>query len=244
MPAKESRQEAMQQLRFMYLTLWFIFTLLWLVSMAWIIGYKLFFYNIRQPLLFNHILSSFEGVTSIVWLSPKGLSTQTILLPRRGQLSCTWKVHWRSVSFEAKSKIIVQPTQTTPSHYLQLNRMTHPHDSVPDCYERETKKESKEPADISNERCPKNIVNPNLAHHSNFLSKPRIEQLLNIHISCPGSRLESNWKMRRLKTCRSCFREQLILVVMAGTNAAGQGVDEMEFFESHFVEEQLILMVL
>ena len=90
----------------------------------------------------------------------------------------------------------------------------------------------------------KNIVNPNLTHHSNFLSKPRIEQLLNIHISCPGSRLESNWKMRRLKTCRSCFREQLILVVMTGTNAAGQGVDEMEFFETHFVKEQLILMVL
>ena len=122
--------------------------------------------------------------------------------------------------------------------------MTHPHDSVPDCYERETKKESKEPADISNERCPKNIVNPNLAHHSNFLSKPRIEQLLNIHSSCPGSRRESDWKIQRLKTCRSCFREQLILVVITGTNAAGQGVDEMEFFETHFVEEQLILMVL
>ena len=90
----------------------------------------------------------------------------------------------------------------------------------------------------------KNIVNPNLARHSNFLSKPRIEQLLNIHIGCPGSRRESNWKMQRLKTCRSRFREQLILIVMTGTKAAGQGVDEMEFFESHFVEEQLILMVL
>ena len=31
---------------------------------------------------------------------------------------------------------------------------------------------------------------------------------------------------------------------MTGTNTAGQGVEEMEFFESHFVEEQLILMVL
>ena len=31
---------------------------------------------------------------------------------------------------------------------------------------------------------------------------------------------------------------------MTGTNAAGQGVEEMEFFESHFVKKQLILMVL
>ena len=31
---------------------------------------------------------------------------------------------------------------------------------------------------------------------------------------------------------------------MTGTDAAGQVVEEMEFFESHFVEEQLILMVL
>ena len=188
--------------------------------------------------------SSFEGVTSIVWLSPKGLSTQTILLPRRGQLSCTWKLHWRSASFDAKSEIIVQPTQTTPSYYLHwIGWLTHTTPSQIAMKEKPRKSPRSPPTSATRDVL-KNIVNPNLAHHSNFPSKPRIEQLLNIHIGCPGSRRESNWEMRRLKTWRSRFCKKPIFNVMTGTKAAGQGVDEMEFFETHFVEEQLILMVL
>ena len=58
------------------------------------------------------------------------------------------------------------------------------------------------------------------------------------------SRGESNWEMRRLETCRSLLREHSVLIVLARSSAASQGVDDLELLVPHLVEVDLVLLVL
>ena len=62
--------------------------------------------------------------------------------------------------------------------------------------------------------------------------------------SCPGTGRKCDWEIWRLKTCRPLFRQQPVLVVLAGASTVGEGVDDLELLVPHLVEEQLILVVL
>ena len=50
--------------------------------------------------------------------------------------------------------------------------------------------------------------------------------------------------MWRLETCRSLLREHPVLVVLARSSAASQGVDDLELLVPHLVEVHLVLLVL
>ena len=59
-----------------------------------------------------------------------------------------------------------------------------------------------------------------------------------------GSRGKGNREMFRLETCRSLLREQPVLVVLAWSRAASQGVDDLELLVPDLVEVDLVLLVL
>ena len=49
--------------------------------------------------------------------------------------------------------------------------------------------------------------------------------------------------MWRLETGRPLFRKHPVLVVLARSSAASQGVDDLELLVPHLVEVQLVLLV-
>ena len=114
-----------------------------------------------------------EGCTAIARFVLNSLPPLHIFL----MLSQLWRI-CKGKMFRWENKLDSQLL------YISLKTSTHPNDSVPKCHEGETKKESKEAAEVSNKRSP--LKKEKGFDWGGF--SPRIEQLLMLLRCRPCSR--------------------------------------------------------